>query len=158
MGLPKRHHAVVYLLAISDLPHYEIQQKMTLNDDEVDAAAWLSEEIVKQVAQSDDYGQAIKTPGKYFDAIVVVNGRHEAKQLCQSKLMASAPSGGIHDENQDFERLSTGTKFALRQWLRVLYTDNTEGPAKLEKADSIGSLFHVISHEGHKPLKFPFLG
>ncbi len=45
----------------------EIQESMKLQEDEVDAAAWLDEHIVREIAQSDDYGQSIKTPGKYFE-------------------------------------------------------------------------------------------
>eukprot|EP00112_Aurelia_sp_Birch-Aquarium-sp1_P015687 Seg350.18 transcript_id=Seg350.18/GoldUCD/mRNA.D3Y31 product="hypothetical protein" protein_id=Seg350.18/GoldUCD/D3Y31 len=89
------------------------------------------------------------------NATVVIDGTHEAQQICQSKLMKSTPAGLTH-EDQDFERLSSGTKFALKQWIKALYTDD-EMP-KITKADSIGSLFHVITHEGHKPAKFPFLG
>lgn len=66
MGLPKRHHIVVYLLAKSKKTHTELQQEMKLNKDEVDAAAWLEDDIVRQICQSDDYGQAMKTPRKYF--------------------------------------------------------------------------------------------
>ena len=69
--------------------------------------------------------------------------------------MVSSPMG-CTDENQDYERLSTGTKFALRQWLKALYTSE-EMPA-MAKADSLGSVFHMITHEGHKPAKAPFLG
>ena len=67
MGLPKRHHVVVYLLARSSKTSSELNQEMNLLEEEVDAAAWLDEYTVRQVCQSDDYGQAIKTPGRYFE-------------------------------------------------------------------------------------------
>ena len=69
--------------------------------------------------------------------------------------MISAPVDVTH-ESEDFERLSSGTKFALRQWYRNLHANNQ---VQLEKrSDSIGSLFHVVTHEGHKPAEFPFIG
>ncbi|XP_065060347.1 nucleoside diphosphate-linked moiety X motif 17-like [Rhopilema esculentum] len=155
MGLPKRHHVVVYLLAKSKKSSSQLDSDLKLDENEVDAAAWLDEGLVRQISQSDAHGQAIKTPRQYFNATVIVDGLQKPQDLCQSKLMASAPVDVTH-EDQDFERLSSGTKFALRQWMRTLFTE--EGMPKITKADSIGSLFHVITHEGHKPAKFPFLG
>ena len=86
---------------------------------------------------------------------MLINGDHQLQHLCQSKLMASVPVD-VTDDSQDFERLSSGTKFALKQWHRILHENNTLSNQK--RTDSIGSLFHVVTHEGHKPAEFPFLG
>jgi len=155
MGAPRRHHVVVYLLAKSNKTFTELNSELKLDESEVDAAAWLDDRMVQKICDSDVYGQTIKTPRQYFEATVLINGDHQLHQLCQSKLMASAPVDVTH-ESQDFERLSSGTKFALKQWHKILHADNTLSMQK--RSDSIGSLFHVVTHEGHKPAEFPFLG
>ena len=67
MGLPKRHHIVVYLLAKSRKTFTELEAEMKLDESEVDATAWLDEDIVRMIGQSDEFGQAIKTPRQYFE-------------------------------------------------------------------------------------------
>ena len=66
MGLPKRHHVVVYLLAKSKKSSSQLDNDLKLDENEVDAAAWLDEGLVRQISQSDAHGQAIKTPRQYF--------------------------------------------------------------------------------------------
>ena len=67
MGLPRRHHVVVYLLAKSNKTFAELNSELKLDESEVDAAAWLDERMVQKICDSDVYGQTIKTPRQYFE-------------------------------------------------------------------------------------------
>lgn len=66
MGLPQRHHIVVYILAQVHEDHQTLQEKLSLQQEEVDAAAWLDQHVASEVASSDDYGQSRKVPQRYF--------------------------------------------------------------------------------------------
>ena len=66
MGLPSRHHIVVYFLAEAKEDQDTLHSRMKLNEDEVDAATWLDEKVAADVARSDDFGQLIKVPQRYF--------------------------------------------------------------------------------------------
>ena len=67
MGLPKRHHVVLYLLAKSNKKSAELNAELKLDENEVDAAAWLDEEMVRRICESDTYGQKIKRQGHFFE-------------------------------------------------------------------------------------------
>lgn len=67
MGLPRRHHVVVYFLAKSSKTFTELNAELNLDENEVDAAAWLDENIVQRICDSDAYGQTIKTPRQFFE-------------------------------------------------------------------------------------------
>ena len=89
-------------------------------------------------------------PFNFSRATELIDGVHQPKNLPQSILMVSAPK----DCSDDISRLSTGTKFALRQWLKVLY--DHENSAGMKKTDSLGAMFQAITKEGHQPIKAPF--
>ena len=72
MGLPRRHHVVVYLLAKSNKTFAELNAELNLDENEVDAAAWLDENIVQRICDSDAYGQTIKTPRQFFEYIALI--------------------------------------------------------------------------------------
>lgn len=149
MGLPKRHHIVVYLLAIVNEDCRTLQQRLKFHTDEVDAVTWLDEYTTTDVASSDDYGQSKKFPQRYFEALVEGSGGLQVAKLPLSILMAVLPS----ESGKDCERLSSGTKFALRQWLKTLYPPP---PGGVERADSLETVFLLISKKGHQPVKSPF--
>ena len=64
MGLPTAHHIVVYMLA--QLPQEHTKINLTLQQSEVDAAAWLDVKTVAEVVQSDEYGKTRNVGQKYF--------------------------------------------------------------------------------------------
>ncbi|KXJ16100.1 Nucleoside diphosphate-linked moiety X motif 17 [Exaiptasia diaphana] len=149
MGLPKRHHIVVYLLALANEDSRTLQQRLKFHPDEVDAITWLDEYMATDVASSDDYGQSRKVPQRYFEAQVQRDNGLEIVKLPLSILMAVLPPApGV-----DCERLSSGTKFALRQWLKALYTPPEGG---MERGDSLETVFLTITKKGHQPEKSPF--
>ena len=84
-------------------------------------------------------------------ALVVENGRTLQKNLPLSILMSSLPPTG----QENVERLSTGTKFAMRQWFKVLHPSS---PGSLQRGDSLEGVFQMISKAGHQPVKSPFWG
>ena len=112
MGLPTAHHIVVYMLA--QLPQIHSDIELTLQENEVSAAAWLDTRMVTEIVKSDDYGKTRSAPNYYFNAKVMENGQLVDKNLSLSVLMACMP------QSQDWtaERLSSGSKFALRQWMK----------------------------------------
>ncbi|XP_028416483.1 nucleoside diphosphate-linked moiety X motif 17-like [Dendronephthya gigantea] len=111
MGLPTAHHIVVYMLARLPQDHQEIELK--LQESEVSAAAWLDGDTVAEIVQSDEYGKTRNAVQKYFKAKLIENGQQVDKNFPLSILMACMPTS----EDWTQERLSSGSKFALRQWL-----------------------------------------
>lgn len=90
-----------------------------------------------------------------YSAIVVENSRMVEKNLPLSNLMACLPRTAADGREQNKERLSTGTKFALRQWLKFLYPPP---PGNLQRGDSFETVFHMLTKTGHQPMKAPFWG
>ena len=90
-----------------------------------------------------------------YSAIVVENSRMVEKNLPLSNLMACLPRTAADGREQNKERLSTGTKFALRQWLKFLYPPR---PGNLQRGDSFETVFHMLTKTGHQPMKAPFWG
>ncbi|EDO33399.1 predicted protein, partial [Nematostella vectensis] len=119
MGLPNRHHIVVYLLAQCHEDSRVLQSRVKFCEHEVDAITWLDQYVVSDIASSDDYGhtKAIFHIILYCSALVKDKNSFIVNNLPLSTLMATLPPTSTA---HDVERLSTGTKFALRQWLKVL--------------------------------------
>lgn len=90
-----------------------------------------------------------------YSATVVENSRMVEKNLPLSNLMACLPRTAEDGREQNKERLSTGTKFALRQWLKFLYPPP---PGNLQRGDSFETVFHMLTKTGHQPMKAPFWG
>jgi len=109
MGLPKRHHVVVYLNIKVSVSKSILMEKMRLDKEEVDAGMWLDPVLCRLVA--DD-----KVPDICPPQIQVLELDHQGRQkinLIKSSFMTnSAPESG-----EDIERVSTGTRYALAQWL-----------------------------------------
>lgn len=155
MGLPLRHHIVVYLLAQADENHGTLQSRLKFYGGEVDATAWVDETLAAVIARSDDFGQLMKVPQRYFCATVVENSQMVQRHLPLSNLMSSLPCSGESTQEKNKERLSTGTKFALRQWLKCLHP-TPQGSMK--RGDSFETVFQMITKSGHQPKKSPFWG
>ena len=91
----------------------------------------------------------------FHRATVIVNSQPVEKSLPLSILMSSLPLTGADAQEQTKERLSTGTKFALRQWIQFLYSTS---PGGFQRGDSYGTVFQGITKAGHQPVKSPFWG
>ncbi|CAH1796175.1 unnamed protein product [Owenia fusiformis] len=117
IGPPKRHHVVIYMLARLAPPFTseELDKRLKLDPGEVGAAAWVGRDLVQAIVAADEentYTQAKDIP-QDFRAIVIRDGVPHEEMLKTSVLTAVRA-----DTGPDIERVSTGTKFALEQWLQ----------------------------------------
>eukprot|EP00088_Acartia_fossae_P027558 TRINITY_DN2829_c0_g1_i3.p1 TRINITY_DN2829_c0_g1~~TRINITY_DN2829_c0_g1_i3.p1 ORF type:complete len:320 (-),score=36.70 TRINITY_DN2829_c0_g1_i3:126-1085(-) len=116
MGLPKRHHIVLYYLIKLEKTHSELADDMKLDENEVDGAGWLDHTLAKVIA-----GGEPQIPGTNFpnQTLTIQNFCKLTKcwKVCDipySVFLTEAPSSG-----PDLERVSTGTRFALQEWLKL---------------------------------------
>ncbi|XP_075047944.1 m7GpppN-mRNA hydrolase NUDT17 [Mixophyes fleayi] len=118
-GLPTRHHIVTYLLVSSSETHQELQEKLRPDEREVSACVWLDPQTAERIVATEegvkDSGK--KVPGLQTSIKVteVNGGTLTQKDLEVAVLLNTAPKDG-----EDVERVSTGTKYALRLWLETL--------------------------------------
>ncbi|XP_064620601.1 nucleoside diphosphate-linked moiety X motif 17-like [Lineus longissimus] len=122
-GLPTRHHIVIYLHAKLIAPFTAEKMNTFLHPsrDETDAAAWLDRDVIKAIVETDeesgkDASQDIlsKLPNTFRATVVDESNTYQVKDLPLLPLLNKAP-----DTGDDIERVSTGTKFALGEWLRI---------------------------------------
>uniref|UniRef100_A0A2K6GWE3 m7GpppN-mRNA hydrolase NUDT17 n=1 Tax=Propithecus coquereli TaxID=379532 RepID=A0A2K6GWE3_PROCO len=120
-GFPKYHHIVLYLLVISQESQQQLQAKIQPNPSEVSAFTWLRPDIAAAVAATED-GTEIPTlpPQDLPPSVLAVELEEDGRArrplvLPMSTLLQTTPSTA-----EDKERVSTGTKFALRLWLQHL--------------------------------------
>lgn len=109
MGPPQRHHLVVYTHVTVSASAASLQRDMVLDSEEVDAAMWLDSVLARLVAED-------KVPDAcpdHIQAVVVDSEGNQSLKLVPSSIMTNtAPA-----EGKDIERVSTGTRYALAQWL-----------------------------------------
>ncbi|XP_063956174.1 nucleoside diphosphate-linked moiety X motif 17-like [Lytechinus pictus] len=120
-GLPKKHHIVVYQSVTSSKTHQQLDTELRLSSDEVGAAAWLEESIVRALTQLSEEEDRVKRkailseiPEKLRGHIVdPTTGKSTCDQIPTRVFYQRAPPTG-----DDIERLSTGTLFAMQHWLK----------------------------------------
>lgn len=56
----------MYLLAQAGENQGTLQSRLKFNGGEVDATAWVDETLAAVIARSDDFGQLMKVPQRYF--------------------------------------------------------------------------------------------
>ncbi|XP_027056910.1 nucleoside diphosphate-linked moiety X motif 17-like isoform X2 [Pocillopora damicornis] len=69
IGLPVRHHIVVYYQAKAKEDRQTLQKKLILDKDELDASAWVDHATIVEVVQSDDFGQSRPVPQRYIKLV-----------------------------------------------------------------------------------------
>ena len=132
MGQPKRHHLVVYLHLSLATAAAELRNKMMLDPEEVDAAMWLDTVLARLVAEDsvpDSCPPQIQTlcldktgamSTKWIAASVMTNAVNTENTgkitptFINDQYFTQAPTQG-----QDIERVSTGTRYALTEWLKT---------------------------------------
>ncbi|XP_060116239.1 nucleoside diphosphate-linked moiety X motif 17 isoform X2 [Heteronotia binoei] len=118
-GLPKRHHVVVYLLLLSPENHQQLQMRFKPDEAEVSAYAWLEPQILASVAAAEDgAGDTKKVADGLPPVVRITELQHSSAKTAvipTATFLNTAPLQG-----KDVERVSTGTKFALRLWLSTL--------------------------------------
>ncbi|KAM6365076.1 nucleoside diphosphate-linked moiety X motif 17 [Pluvialis apricaria] len=125
-GMPRRHHIVTYLLLLSTEPHQRLQARMRPSESEVSAYAWLEPPVLEAIAATEDGAESLGTVPSALPATVSITelsaGSCSTIQVPTATFLNTAPA-----EGEDVERVSTGTKFALRLWLESL---GERGPAR----------------------------
>ncbi|XP_014595384.1 nucleoside diphosphate-linked moiety X motif 17 isoform X1 [Equus asinus] len=118
-GLPKYHHIILYLLVISQESQQQLQARIQPNPSEVSALMWLRPDVAAAVAATED---GTETPRHLpqdlppsVPAVELEDGGARPLALPMSTLLRTTPSTA-----ESKERVSTGTKFALRLWLQHL--------------------------------------
>ncbi|XP_076216006.1 m7GpppN-mRNA hydrolase NUDT17 isoform X2 [Aptenodytes patagonicus] len=118
-GPPRRHHVVAYLLLLSAEPHERLEARMRPSESEVSAYAWLEPPVLEAIAATEDGAESLGSVAGALPATVSVtelsDGSSSTAQLPTTTFLSAAPA-----EGGDAERVSTGTKFALRLWLESL--------------------------------------
>eukprot|EP00092_Neocalanus_flemingeri_P082053 GFUD01102619.1.p1 GENE.GFUD01102619.1~~GFUD01102619.1.p1 ORF type:complete len:124 (+),score=33.84 GFUD01102619.1:1-372(+) len=109
MGQPKRHHIVVYMTVQVEEDKSSLQQCIDLDQTEVDASMWLDPVLAKLIAHDE---VPVDCP-QFIDATVV----DDAGLLKTVKLPAVLMTNKAPDTGADIERISTGTRYAVNQWL-----------------------------------------
>lgn len=126
MGTPKRHHIVVYIYIQTKDKKENLEKRMILDPEEVEAATWLHPSLIDIVVNGLDSGLIESADGEILSnesklqknntfKITTID-RETKKVTCKdislAVLLNKAPQKGI-----DKERVTTGTSYALAQWL-----------------------------------------
>ena len=121
-GLPGRHHVVVYYHFRLNEDYKVLNGKLNLEPEEVDASAWLCAAHIDLVVNGVEEGQKVEP--ETFTMKVIDREEKVAKDIeCSSEiLMAKAPKK--INSGQDIQRISSGTRFALAQWLQTCTNNN----------------------------------
>ncbi|XP_075416749.1 LOW QUALITY PROTEIN: m7GpppN-mRNA hydrolase NUDT17 [Tenrec ecaudatus] len=119
-GLPKYHHIILYLLVISQESQQQLQARIQPNPSEVSAFLWLGPDVAAAVAATGDEAETARPlPQGLPPSIPAVelqeDGEARPQALPVSTLLRTTPTTAKMEE-----RVSTGTKFALRLWLQHL--------------------------------------
>ncbi|XP_067425804.1 nucleoside diphosphate-linked moiety X motif 17 isoform X2 [Emydura macquarii macquarii] len=118
-GQPRHHHVVTYLLLLSTESYQQLQKRMTADEHEVSAYAWLEPRVVEAVVAVEDGAESVRSvPSnlpKTIRAMELSRGSAQPTALSTATFLNPAPAAG-----NDVERVSTGTRFALRLWLDTL--------------------------------------
>ncbi|EHB06684.1 Nucleoside diphosphate-linked moiety X motif 17, partial [Heterocephalus glaber] len=119
-GFPKYHHIVLYLLVISQESQQQLQAQIQPNPGEVNALMWLGPEVAAAVAATEDGSETAgfltqDLPPSVPAIQLEEDGGARPGAVPMSTLLQTTPATA-----EDKERVSTGTKFALRLWLQHL--------------------------------------
>jgi len=109
MGHPKRHHIVVYINIAVQEDRSKLQKDIALDEKEVDAAMWLDPVLAELVG----FDKVPDQCPEYLDATVI----DDTGTMRTVKLPSVVMTNQAPDIGADVERISTGTRYAIKQWL-----------------------------------------
>ncbi|KAM9214709.1 LOW QUALITY PROTEIN: nucleoside diphosphate-linked moiety X motif 17 [Leptosomus discolor] len=124
-GLPRRHHIVAYLLLLSAESHQQLEARMRPSESEVSAYAWLEPPVLEAIAATEEGAESLGNVPSALPATVGITELSDGSS-CTTRLPTATFLNTAPAEGEDVERVSTGTKFALRLWLESL---GEQGPA-----------------------------
>ncbi|XP_034498971.1 nucleoside diphosphate-linked moiety X motif 17 isoform X2 [Ailuropoda melanoleuca] len=119
-GLPKYHHIILYLLVVSQESQQQLQARIQPNRSEVSAFMWLGPDVAAAVAATEDGTETPRhlpqeLPPSVLTVELAEEGGARPLALPVSTLLRTTPTTA-----EGKERVSSGTKFALRLWLQHL--------------------------------------
>uniref|UniRef100_A0A2C9JKP6 m7GpppN-mRNA hydrolase NUDT17 n=1 Tax=Biomphalaria glabrata TaxID=6526 RepID=A0A2C9JKP6_BIOGL len=120
LGLPTRHHIVVYFHAqLKDgLTADEMEKLIKFEPAEVDACVWLNREVINAIAQSHE-GPVSDSTIQPLPLVVKALTLDENQKQSVTEI-PTAPFYNTHIVDLTLtERVSTGTKYALQQYLKT---------------------------------------
>lgn len=109
MGHSKRHHIVVYINITVQEERRNLENHLDLDKREVDAAMWLDPVLAQLVG----FDKVPEDCPEYLDATVI----DDAGTMNTVKLPSVVMTNQAPDTGADVERISTGTRYAIKQWL-----------------------------------------
>jgi len=114
MGQPKRHHLVLYYLIKLQKYQNEVDKEIELDSDEVGGCCWIDKYLATIITGTNKV-RVEELNCKYIDikSYNIDMEKWDNMKLSSSVFLAEAPSHG-----PDIERVSTGTRFALQQWIK----------------------------------------
>lgn len=121
MGDPKRHHIVVYLHITLGKTSEQLNKEFKLCPEEVDAAAWLSVNLIRLAAfneDQDDKSEADDCSELIPVTLVNKDGEHVEGTVESSTLTRTQESHQLTPG-----RISTGSRYALSLWLSQHLTE-----------------------------------
>lgn len=114
MGQPKRHHVVVYLHITLSKASEQLNNEFKLCPEEVNAAAWLSVDLIKLAVWSKDELDKSETYDNDHIPITLIN---EEGEHIMGTLDASILTRKQEPHELTVGRISTGSRYALSLWL-----------------------------------------
>ncbi|XP_060563455.1 nucleoside diphosphate-linked moiety X motif 17-like isoform X2 [Ruditapes philippinarum] len=117
LGTSKRHHAVIYLHAQlkSQYTSNSLNKEVKIDPEEVGACAWFDRSKINAIvsAREEDQQKDLQDVCDSFSAIVLDENKEQKEAQLPFKDLLQI-SGDTKDQKG---RVSTGTKFALEEWL-----------------------------------------
>ncbi|XP_071549450.1 nucleoside diphosphate-linked moiety X motif 17-like isoform X2 [Panulirus ornatus] len=148
MGQPSRHHIVVYFHLRLHLTTSNLQQRLKLDWKEVDACLWLTREMAEVVVfGSHRFSTSRRTPITLVDR----EGVHSTGVLDPTGLWKGVPESGF-----EVERITTGTRYALKLWLQEMHREESgrqAGHGDLPQRQTVAAE-RVLKHRGDRFLNY----
>ncbi|KAG7158310.1 nucleoside diphosphate-linked moiety X motif 17-like [Homarus americanus] len=133
MGQPKRHHIVVYLHVILHRSSEQLKSQFKLCPEEVDAAVWLSVDLIKfAVWKTDEFSEQEQENTSSDEKIHVTLVNQEGEHVAGS-MKASFLKQADQVTELTLGRVSTGSRFALSLWLEQ-HLQKSDFPGSSQRA------------------------
>ncbi|KAK7484497.1 hypothetical protein BaRGS_00024253 [Batillaria attramentaria] len=124
LGPPARHHIVLYLLAKLKAPHTAsaMSSRLKFDPNEVAAAVWIDRKMATAIVQQceeleQDAEVDPSLPSTIRYMIMQAHVLNEKQEQVEASISLT-PFFQRSGETEDCERVSTGTKYALQQYLQ----------------------------------------
>ncbi|XP_036439296.1 nucleoside diphosphate-linked moiety X motif 17 [Colossoma macropomum] len=119
-GLPQRHHIVTYMLLSSRLTDLQLQSCLRPEPGEVSGCVWADVGLVKAIISAvDGEENSVHLPADLPQYVSVMEVS-PVGELSESMVPVLVFCNRATAQGEDVERVSTGTKFALELWLKIL--------------------------------------